>query len=90
MAWTLQVKPSGLPPEDLYTQLWAYVLTDSEFSCLATLAKPYPVSGPTYVPLIPNQHNCMSKGAHEMLWTIFAARYMSGFSVKSIVLSICE
>ena len=30
--------------------LWAYVLTDSEFSCLAMLAKPYTVSGPTYIP----------------------------------------
>ena len=53
MPWALMVKPSGLPPRDPYTQmfyllLWAYLLTDSEFSCLAMLAKPYPVSGPTY------------------------------------------
>ena len=30
--------------------LWAYLLTDCECSCLAMLAKPYPVSGPTYLP----------------------------------------
>ena len=34
--------------------LWAYFLTDSEFLCLAMLAKPYPVFGPTYLPLSPN------------------------------------
>ena len=34
--------------------LWAYPLTDSEFSCLALLAKRYPVSWPTYLPRIPN------------------------------------
>ena len=39
--------------------LWCYVLTDSEFSCLAMLAKPYLVSGPTYMPLICNKLHCM-------------------------------
>ena len=39
--------------------LWGYLLTDSEFSCLAMLAKPYRVSGPTYLPQIPNQLHCM-------------------------------
>ena len=42
--------------------LWAYFLTDFEFSCLAMLAKPYPVSGHTHLALIPNQLHCMSKG----------------------------
>ena len=37
-----------------YHLLWFYFLTDSEFSCLAMLAKPYPVSGPTPMPQIPN------------------------------------
>ena len=60
MPWALLVKPSGLPPQDPYTQLSLLLivvpnLTDSEFSCLAKLAKPFPVSGPTPMPQIPNQ-----------------------------------
>ena len=47
--------------------LWAYLLTDSKFSCLAMLAKPYTVSGPTYMLQIPNLLRHMSKGAHEVL-----------------------
>ena len=39
--------------------LWADFLTDSEFSCVAMLAKPYPVSGPTHLPRIPNTLHCM-------------------------------
>ena len=39
--------------------LWAYFLTVSEFSCLAMLAKPYLVSGATYLPQTPNQLHCM-------------------------------
>ena len=34
--------------------MWFYFITDFEFSCLATLAKPYPLSDPTYMPHIPN------------------------------------
>ena len=66
--------------------LWAYLLTDSEFSCLAMLAKPYPVSvsGPTYLPHIPNQLHCMSKCAHEVLRTILEARLMPVFIIESI------
>ena len=45
----------------LYHLLWLYVLTDSEFSCLAMLAKPYPVSDPTPLPLIPSQLYCVQK-----------------------------
>ena len=52
--------------------LWFYLLIDSESSCLAMLAKPYPVFGPTYLPLIPNQLHCMSNCAHEVLATIEA------------------
>ena len=47
-----------------YHLLWFYFLTDSEFSCLAMLAKPYPVSGPTPLPHIPNQLHCVQKSAH--------------------------
>ena len=64
--------------------LWAYFLTDSEFSCLAMLAKPYPVSGPTYMPQIPNLLHCMSKCAHEVLETISEAILMSVFHIKII------
>ena len=53
-----------------YHLLWFYLLTDSEFSCLAMLAKPYPVSGPAPVPQIPNQLHCVQKSAHEVLATI--------------------
>ena len=54
--------------------LWVHFLTVFKSSCLAMLAKPYPVSGPTYLPQIPNQLYCMSKGAHEVLGTIPVAR----------------
>ena len=52
MPWALLLKPSGLRPQDPYTEylLWAYFVTDSEYSCLAMLTKPYPMSGPTYMP----------------------------------------
>ena len=30
--------------------MWFYFLTVCEFTCLAKLAKPYPVSCPTYLP----------------------------------------
>ena len=50
-----------------YHLLWFYLLTDSEFSCLAMLAKPYPVSSPTPLPQIPNQHHFIQKSAHEVL-----------------------
>ena len=53
-----------------YHLLWFYFLTDSEFSCLAMLAKPYPVFGPTPLPQIPNQLHCVQKSAHEVLGTI--------------------
>ena len=64
--------------------LWAYFLLDSEFSCLAMLAKPYPLSGPTYMPQFANLIHCMSKCAHEVLETISVARFMSVFHIKII------
>ena len=70
--------------------LWAYFLTDSEFSCLAMLAKPYLASGPTYLPRIPNQLHWMSNAAHEVLRSILLARLMSVFFIKSFVLFIFE
>ena len=62
--------------------LWCYFLTDCEFSCLAMLAKPYPVSGPTYLPLTPNQLHCMSTYAHVVLETISKARLMPIFTYE--------
>ena len=53
-----------------YHLLWFYVLTDSEFSCLAMLPKPYTVSGPSSLPQIPNQLHCVQKSALGMLGTI--------------------
>ena len=53
-----------------YHLLWFYVLPDSEFSCLALLAKPYPVSRPNPLPQILNQLHCVQKSAHEVLGTI--------------------
>ena len=63
-----------------YNLLCFYVLTDSEFSCLAMLAKPYPVSGPTPMPKIPNLLHCIHKLAHEVLGTILGTWVMSAFT----------
>ena len=56
--------------ECFYHLMWFYFLIHSEFSCLAMLAKPYPVSGPTPMPQIPNQLHCIQKSAHDVLGTI--------------------
>ena len=56
-----------------YDLLWFYLLTVSEFSCLALLAKPYPVSGLTSVPQIPHQLHLIQKSAHEVLGAILVA-----------------
>ena len=53
-----------------YHLLWFYSSIDSKFSCLAMLAKPYPVSGPPPMPQIPNLLHCIQKSAHEVLCTI--------------------
>ena len=50
-----------------YHFLWLYFLTVSEFSCLAMITKPYPVSGLTHVPQIPNQLHFIQTSAHEVL-----------------------
>ena len=56
-----------------YHLLWFYVLTVSELSCLASLAKPYPVSGLTPMPQIPNQLHFIQKRAHEVLGVVLEA-----------------
>ena len=50
------------------------------------LAKPYPMRGPTYLPLIPNDIHCMSRCAHEVLGTILEARLMPVRTYKSTLL----
>ena len=57
-------------PNCFYHLLWFYVLTDCEFSCLALMAKPYPVSRPTPMPQIPNHLYCIQKSVHEVFGTI--------------------
>ena len=70
------------PILDCFTYLLrAYVLTDSEFSCLDMLATLYPVSGPPYMPQIPDLLHCMSKAAHEVLGTVAEAERMSVFYI---------
>ena len=59
-----------------YHFLSFYFLTDSEFSCLPMLAKPYPVSRPTPLPQIPNQLHFIQKSAHEVLGAILKALVM--------------
>ena len=53
-----------------YHLLWIYISTDSEFSYLPMLAKPYPVSGRPPMPEIPNQLHSIQKSAHAVLGTI--------------------
>ena len=56
--------PKGPVLNCFHHLLWFYVLTVSEFSCLA---KSYSVSGLTPLPHIPNQHHCTQKSAHTVL-----------------------
>ena len=47
-----------------YHLLWFYLLTVSEFSCLA---KSHSVSGLTPLPHIANQHHFIQRSAHDVL-----------------------
>ena len=67
-------------PNCFYHLLWLYFLTDSEFRCLAMLAKPYPVSGPTPMPQIPNQLHFIQKSAHEVHGATLEAGVMPVFT----------
>ena len=69
--------------------LWAYVLTNYEFSCLAILAKPYPVPSPTPLPLIPNQLPCIQISAVEVLGAILEARLQPDFPFEIIYFNGC-
>ena len=63
MPKALKVKPRGPPPilNSFYHLLWFYFVTVSEFRYLA---KPYPVSGLTPMPQIPNQQHFIQRSAN--------------------------
>ena len=61
----------------LYHLLWFYLLTVSEFSCLA---KSESVSGLTPMPQIPNQLHFIQKSAHEVLDANLEARVRPVFT----------
>ena len=67
-----------------YPLLWFYVLTVSEFRCLA---KSYSVSGLNPLPHIPNQLHFIQKSVHEVLDANLEARVMPVYTGKSFVLS---
>ena len=71
-----------------YHLLWFYFSTDSEFSCLAMLAKPHPVSGLTPLLQIPNRLHCIQKSSHEVLGAIFGDLSHASFHIKSPILFI--
>ena len=60
-----------------YHLLWFYLLTVSEFSCLA---KSYSVSGLNILPHIPNQLHFTQRSAHEVLDANMEARVTSVFT----------
>ena len=64
-------------PKCFYHLLLVNLLTDSEFSCFALHAKPYPVSCPTPLPHIPNELHCIQTSAHEVLGTILGTCQVS-------------
>ena len=59
-----------------YHLLWFYVLTFSEFSCLA---ESFSVSGLTPMPHIPNKHHLNQKSAYEVPNANLEARVSPGF-----------
>ena len=60
-----------------YHSLWFYVLTVSEFSCLANS---YSVSGLTPLPHIPNELHFIQRSAHEVLDANLEARVRPVFT----------
>ena len=72
--------PVWIHGSPVYHLLWFYVLTVFDFSCLAMLAKPYPMLGLTLMPQIPNQLHFIQKSAHEVLDANLEARVMPVFT----------
>ena len=60
-----------------YHLLWSYLLTVSEFSCLA---KSQSVSGLTPMPHFPNQLHSIQKSAHKVLDDNLEARVRPVFT----------
>ena len=71
-----------------YHLLWFCIFTDSEFGCLAMLAKPYPVSDLPPLPQIPNQLHFIQTSSHEVLGAIFGDLSHASFHIKSSILFI--
>ena len=82
MPRALEVKPSGPPPQDPYTQLvlTLIVVLLLTVSGLSYLAKSYSVSGLTPLPHIPKQRHFIQKSAHEVLDANWEARVMPVFT----------
>ena len=75
MLRALEVKPSGLPPQDPYTQLFLPLIVVLLFNCfLIQLFQSYSVCGLTPMPHIPNQHHYTQRSAHEVLDAILDPR----------------
>ena len=70
-----------------YHLLWFYLLTVSEFSCLA---KSYFVSGLSPLPHSPNQLYFIQRSAREVPEANWQARVMPAVLEKSFVLSFCD
>ena len=60
-----------------YHLLWFYILTVSEFTCMA---KSFSVSGLTLLTHIPHQHNFIQQSAHEVLDANLEARVRPAFT----------
>ena len=70
----------------LHYLLLSYAVTGSESSCLARVAKLYPVSGAIYLPRVPNQWPTQQNIAHQVLHTIFLAKMLPVFSLNAYAL----
>ena len=76
MLQALEVKPSGLPPQDPYTQLFLPLIVVLLFNCfgIQLLGQVIFCVGLTSMPHIPNQHHFSQKSAHEVPDAILEAR----------------
>ena len=68
--------------------MWSYFVTHSKFSCLARLAEPCPLFGPTYMHQIPNLLHGIQNCAHEVLTSVYWAGVLSVFTLKPFALLI--
>ena len=90
MPFSMEDKRTGLPHQDLDTQMFvplmvSLLFNDSEFRCLHSWAKRYPVSGPTYLSVVPNQLHYISNCTHEVLGTILGAKLMPFFTKNHLL-----